>query len=413
MKQIKRHTKNTAFILALAMLAGVLFSCSPSQKENEDSESQTEEVSEAESVAESDTESVENKDTETEPPETEKVEALSLCEFYKDRFYIGVALPDGAFSKWNKLGDTVLENFNSFTCENEMKPDYVLDKSATRKDVEGNYTSPVLKFTAANKLVKQAEKNGVKVRLHTLVWHSQTPDWFFTEDYTDNGALVSREVMLQRMESYIKQVLEYYDTNYPGLIYAVDVVNEAIDPGNGDANGVRKVDNKWYDTIGGDYIYWAFYYASKYAPDYMSLFYNDYSCMYKTDVMIKILKPILDEGLMDGIGMQGHLSVTTPVKQFASAVEAFCKEGFEVQITELDIGIEANNAAQQKAQGKIYKQLMKAVADLKDSGCNITSITVWGLNDEMTWRSGDYPLLFNADMTKKPAYYGFILSDEK
>lgn len=403
--------KRTRIFIAFILLISVLVSCAPADSKPVESEVGTDApIPETEAV---ETEAPVTEARETEAPETEPEEVESLYKFYEDRFYVGVALPDGAFSKWNKIGDLVLENFNSFTCENEMKPDYVLDQTATRKDVEGNYTTPVVKFNAANKLLQRAEKNGVKVRLHTLVWHAQTPAWFFTVDYTNTGALVSRDVMLLRMESYIKQVIEYYDTNYPGLIYAIDVVNEAIDPGNGDKDGVRKVDNKWYDTIGADYIYWAFYFANKYAPDYMHLFYNDYSCMYKVDVMLKNLKPILDEGLMDGIGMQGHLSVSTSMKQFVTAAETFCNAGFELQITELDIGVDGNHKTLFKNQGKAYKQLMKGLVELCDKGCNITSITLWGVNDDMTWRGGEYPLLFNADMTKKPAYYGFMLSDVK
>ena len=101
-------------------------------------------------------------------------------------------------------------------------------------------------------------KNNMKLRLHTLVWHSQTPRWFFTEDYTNEGELVDREVMLKRMDAYIRSVLEYFDTQYSGLIYAVDVVNEAFDVGNGDQNGVRQKDNLWYETVGDDYYYHAF-----------------------------------------------------------------------------------------------------------------------------------------------------------
>ena len=348
-------------------------------------------------------------DTEPETPE----EGNSLYKYYENDFKIGVALPDSVFSSFKKYSDVILDNFNSFTCENEMKPDYILDRAATIADVEGNYTSPKVKFDAPSKAVKKAVESGVGMRLHTLVWHAQTPAWFFTEDYTDNGALVSREVMLQRMESYIKQVLEYYNENYPGLVYAVDVVNEAFDVGDGDANGIRQKNNKWYDTIGPDYVYWAFYYARQYAPEGVSLFYNDYACMWKIDLILNNLKKVKDEGLIDGIGMQSHLSITDSVSSFVNAIKRFAEAGYEIQLTELDVGMKEATEENFGKQEKFYRSLMKQVQKLRRDGTNITSVTVWGLSDELTWRRGESPLLLNADLSPKPAYYGFLQSDNK
>ena len=142
-----------------------------------------------------------------------------LYEFYKDDFMVGVALPGSIVkNEGKKLRATILDNFNSMTCENEMKPDALLDKAACQANLEETYTNPVVKFDSCAPAVKFALDNGIRIRLHTLVWHSQTPGWFFTEDYTDNGALVSRDVMLARMENYIKTVLTYFDENYPELI---------------------------------------------------------------------------------------------------------------------------------------------------------------------------------------------------
>lgn len=350
---------------------------------------------------------------ETEPSGDKPEDAPSLYKSYADEFMIGVALPDGVLAEWNKYGGVITQNFNSITCENEMKPDFILDRTATVADVEGNYTSPKVKFSAPSRAVKCAVENGMKMRLHTLVWHAQTPAWFFTEDYTDDGELVSREVMLARMESYIRSVLEYYGENYPGLIYAVDVVNEAFDGGDGDGNGVRMKNNKWYETIGPDYVYWAFYYARKYAPEGARLFYNDYACMWKVDMILGNLKKAKDEGLIDGIGMQSHLSVGDPVPLFCDAIKRFAAAGYEVQLTELDVGIKGDTEANFKAQGKFYRELMTEVVGLRRAGVDITSVTVWGLSDELTWRRGEFPLLLDGELGIKPAYEGFLAASEE
>ena len=174
-------------------------------------------------------------------------EDMSLSGKYAGNFPIGVALPAHVLGSISRYDDVIQNNFNIMTCENETKPDALLDQQASQSGLPRTYENPCVHFDACQPAVEYALKNNMKLRLHTLVWHSQTPRWFFTEDYTNEGELVGREVMLKRMDAYIRSVLEYFDTQYPGLIYAVDVVNEAFDVGNGDQNGVRQKDNLWYE----------------------------------------------------------------------------------------------------------------------------------------------------------------------
>ena len=329
----------------------------------------------------------------------------SIVEVYGEYFPIGVALPDHVVR--NKLYYDVIDaNFNSITCENEMKADALLDASKSRAGLPETYLCPQVSFGRCQAAILYALDHGQKIRLHTLVWQNQTTKWLFTEDYTDNGPLVSREVMLQRMENYIRQVLTYFDENYPGLIYAVDVVNEAF---NGPGYSVQTTDNRWYDTIGEDYVYYAFLYARKYAPDYMKLFYNDYNDLSKTHAIPKNLQKIKDEGLIDGIGMQAHYSAeSNSATQVLVAVKEYCAAGYEVQLTELDIGMSSKNPWYLKKQAIFYGDLFSGLAELVEEGYPITGVTVWGLSDTLTWRSGEYPLLFNTDLTPKDAYYSVV-----
>ena len=329
----------------------------------------------------------------------------SIVEVYGEYFPIGVALPDHVVR--NKLYYDVIDaNFNSITCENEMKADALLDASKSRAGLPETYLCPQVSFGRCQAAILYALDHGQKIRLHTLVWQNQTTKWLFTEDYTDNGPLVSKEVMLQRMENYIRQVLTYFDENYPGLIYAVDVVNEAF---NGPNMSVQTTENRWYDTIGEDYVYYAFLYARKYAPDYMKLFYNDYNDLSKTRSTPKNLQQIKDEGLIDGIGMQAHYSAeNNSATQVLVAVKEYCAAGYEVQLTELDIGMSSKNPWYLKKQAIFYGDLFSGLAELVEEGYPITGVTVWGLSDSLTWRSGEYPLLFNTDLTPKDAYYSVV-----
>lgn len=333
-----------------------------------------------------------------------------LAAFYEDNFPIGVALPGFVFENMDNYEDVILNNFNSITCENEMKPDFLLDREGSQKRLDETNLQAAVHFDACMPAIEFALEHDMKIRFHTLVWHSQTPEWFFTEDYTEDGKLVDREVMLARMENYIADVLGYFQENYPGLIYAVDVVNEAFDPGNGDENGVRMKDNLWYETVGEDYYYQAFIFAQKYASEDMKLFYNDYGCMDKAALILERLAQAKEEGMIDGIGMQSHLSTGDRIQyKFMLAVKQFCDAGYEVQSTELDIGVTENSETAFMTQARKYRSFFKNMKSLQEEGYPITGITVWGLNDDLSWRTGEYGLLFDKDMNPKKAYQGALM----
>lgn len=363
--------------------------------------------------------------TPTPEPTAEPTKAAeNFLELYKDDFYMGIALNPNDFNNWSEIGETITANFNSFTCENEMKPDAVLRQKESQDGLAdgSTYKDPVVDFSRSNAAILRALENNIKIRFHTLVWHAQTPRWFFTEDYTNEGEYVSREVMLARMESYIRQVLTYFDTEYPELVYAVDVVNEAFNAPISDENPhgvVEEVDghaNYWFDVLGPDYVYYAFYYARQYAPDYMKLFYNDYNTSSKTQRIIDGLQKIQDEGLIDGIGMQSHVSINDVMDMtLLPTVRAFCRAGYEVQITEFDLGIgqEATEENLEKQARKI-KCLMIGLQKLVDNGMPFTSMTFWGYTDRPAsggWRAGEHALLFDEDGNPKRAFYG-VLQDE-
>ena len=167
----------------------------------------------------------------TEAPEVELEDITSLADVYRPYFKIGTAIMASNLSSKPFMG-LVEKHFNeSITFGNELKPDFVLDKAATLAYMEandGDQTNPQISLTNAKALLNYCRDNNIPVRGHTLVWHSQTPDWFFKENFSDDGDWVSKEVMIQRMENYIKNVMEALAEQYPTVnFYAWDVVNEA------------------------------------------------------------------------------------------------------------------------------------------------------------------------------------------
>ncbi len=329
----------------------------------------------------------------------------SLYQHYADDFRFGTCVA-GAYLKYSKVSELVLQQFNSITCENEMKPDALLDQYQSR--AQGKV---VVTFSYnTTRILDWAKQNNLKMRGHVLVWHSQTPEWFFREGFRNDGALVSREEMLIRMECYIQQVFAYCDSKYPGLFYAWDVVNEAF---TDDGDGLRN--SNWYKIFGEDFITEAFRLARKYAPSGVKLFYNDfntyinYSNKTKTDRICNLVTKLKAEGLIDGVGMQSHLDVSFPsADAFVNTVNRFSALGVEVQITELDVTTKPNAAGwekQAKYLESIFKQIVK---NDRNKTANITSVTVWGVSDKLSWRGSQHPLLFDDNLNPKPAYYSVL-----
>ena len=325
----------------------------------------------------------------------------SLKEVYAGKFDFGSAAPQMVFNnpRWMNL---ITEQFNILTPENEMKPDSVLDVSASKKLVQetGDETSVAVHFDAARALLRFAQNNGIKVHGHVLIWHSQTPEAFFHEGYDPKKSLVTREVMLGRMENYIKGVFEYLDENYPGVVVSWDVLNEAIDDGT---NWLRN--SNWLKIIGDDYPNKAYEYARKYAPEGTLLYYNDYNTAMpmKLKGIVKLLNKLLPEGNIDGYGFQMHHGVTFPtIKQIQTAVETIAALNIRLRVSELDVTVSNNSEASFTKQAKYYAEVMKILIAHSDQ---FEAVQVWGLTDTMSWRSRQYPLLFDGRGNPKPAFW--------
>ena len=343
-------------------------------------------------------------------------EIPAIKEVYKDYFTIGVAatIPEAQESRQGMIK----EQFNSFTTGNELKPDSLLDyeKSISDPIYDDN---PQVTFKNAEFLMDFAQEAGIPMRGHTLVWHSQTPRWFFAEGYSkdENAPLVSKELMLRRLENYIKNVLEYSQAHYPGLIYAWDVVNEAIETSDGKPLGYRSKDSYWYQVIGEEFLEKAFEYARKYADPEVKLFYNDYNTeqVMKMRAIIDMVEALKQKGLIDGIGLQCHISNSSPsIADIEYSIKKYAETGLEIHITELDMGLTDNSEEELMKQASRYKRLFLILKHLKDKGfANITNITFWGMSDDISWLNKpgvpNYPLLFDKYLVQKPAFWGAIL----
>lgn len=343
---------------------------------------------------------------------------MSLKKAFENLFKIGTSV-SGYDMESDKAMEELVKHYSSMTAENDMKPMYQMDKEATLADPEKYNLQPVLNFDMMRKYLDFAKKNGIALRGHTLGWHNQTPIWFFKEKFQDDFAApwASKETMLARLEWYIKSVLTFVQTEYPGVIYAWDVVNEAIEEQN--EEGWRKR-SPWYQTLGDEFVINAFRFARKYAAPGVKLFYNDYNTFnpFKREtIMNYIVKPLMEEKLIDGIGMQTHLvmnDIDEALTEYEKTMQCFGATGLEIHATELDIHNADSSEEGMKKLAEAYKKLFAIYVNAKKNNtANVTSVTFWGMKDDVSWLTGfrkerSYPLLFGDNWEEKAAYYAVL-----
>ncbi len=345
-----------------------------------------------------------------------------LKDLYSGKFLMGVACE--SISNWNiqtsEIGNPAKENlitsqFNSITFGNELKPEYNMDV----KNVSGERTDTFLPFVinpAAKEMLDFAKANGLKVRAHVLVWHSQNADEMFYENYDKSQNLASPAVVKARMTSYIDNTIKYmYENGYGDVIYAWDVVNEAVEPGT-NADNLRE--SLYYRILGKDFLMEAFKqartsvdtYSAQFGVGKAKLFYNDYNEFQKEkcDAIIENLTPVKNAGYIDGIGMQAHVQDGTNVNDFISALKRYDAAFGEVHITELDVVTTGTGVNAEYYQGKFYYDLFKALLEARAEGVNLTSVTIWGLTDDNSWKAESSPLIFKKNLSRKKAFDGIV-----
>ena len=329
----------------------------------------------------------------------------SLKEVYAPYFDFGTAVVGSEVLDADRM-EFYKSQFNIFTYGNEMKPDSLINISACKTAVRktGDETAVEVKFDRCIPLLDWAQENGVKVHGHTLVWHSQTPKQFFHEGYNSTSPLVSREVMLGRLENYIRQVLTWTEENYPGVIVSWDVVNEAA------ADSGRQLrDSLWTQVVGQDFINRAFEYARKYAAPHVKLYYNDYNSemTMKNLVIRDILSSLIADGTVDGYGFQSHYSTSSSLFYIGVAWDTVAKltlqdgSPIRLRVSELDVGIPANTESNWNTQARFYEDLFAIYLKHADQ---IDAVHTWGTVDDLSWRKENYPLLFDGQSQPKPAF---------
>ncbi len=374
----------------------------------------------------------------------EPVVLTSVKDTYKDIFqYMGVCANYNGWRVGKQLADeTILgfikQHFNSITLEDEMKPSSVLGNSVKKISLQeaenkgyvipDNYPEdvvPQLNFDTLDKVLEICQKEGLKMRAHTLQWHQQMRPWFFAENYSGSTA-TTPEVMDARTVFYIKTVMKHVmdkEKELSGgngtLIYAWDVTNEYIHRTN------NPDDMSWMDVYGDmglkpAYVKLAYQTAYGMLKEYgvqdsVHLFYNDYNTYHCADDIIELIEFINEgepEKLCRGIGMQSHIDVGNPtVERYAETVDAFLETGLELQVTELDVGSANVTDEEQAAYVKEWMEMLIRKHMNRDKAVSpkgITGVTIWGLYDSASWKADARPLFLTSIYEAKPSFDALI-----
>lgn len=348
-------------------------------------------------------------------------DAGQLKEVYQGSFLIGSAVNTEIVTGEDKRSqDILIKQFNTITAENVMKAGPI------------NPEPGIFNFGPADDFVEFGESIGAFIVGHTLVWHNQTPTWFFQDE---EGRQNTKEAQIERLRSHIETIA----SRYAGRVDAWDVVNEVID------NDGSYRPTTWVQGIGSgdELVKLAFKFASEYAPD-TELYYNDFNAWRPTkrDGIARLVRVLQSEGIrIDGVGIQGHWGLNFPKNNYIeAAIDTFAALGMKVMITELDVDVlpltqegqiigRGMNHPQfqleefesfldpyadglpdhmQQALADRYAELFDIFYSKRDK---IDRVTFWGLHDGMSWKNNypipnrtNYPLLFDRNRKAKPAF---------
>ena len=333
-------------------------------------------------------------------------------------FLVGVALntQQTAAGADPAVTRAIETHFNSIVPENCMKPEALQPQ-------EGKF-----KWRKADRFVEFGQQRGMAVIGHVLVWHSQTPEWFFKDSL---GQTASKELLIQRMRTHIHTVVG----RYKGRIKGWDVVNEAIE----DDGSYRQ--SPWYQIIGPEYIELAYQFAHEADPG-AELYYNDFSMSVpaKRKKVCEVIGSLKKKGLrIDGIGMQSHNGLTWPSNEdYEASIDAFAALGCQVMITELDMNVLPNpesfsgadvalsfdydekmdpykNGLPADVEKRINERWLDFFRIYKKHRRQISRVCVWGLSDAQSWMNDwpisgrtAYPLLFDRQNQAKPVVQDII-----
>ena len=322
-----------------------------------------------------------------------------LKDAYKEYFMIGASVNIKNVSDADQIA-MIKREFNSITAENAMKPQ-------PTEPQKGEFN-----WEDADRIADFCRQNGIKLRGHTLMWHSQIGSWMYQDE---KGNLLPKEEFYANMKHHIQAIVN----RYKDVVYCWDVVNEAVADSPVWPGRPELRESPMYKIAGEEFIYKAFEYAHEADPDAL-LFYNDYNDAEpaKSQRIYNLVKRMRDAGVpVDGIGMQGHYNIYGPnMSDVDAAIDLYSKVVKHIHITELDIRLNEDMGGAlrfNQGSGQVtdwerilqqdqYVNLFKVLRKHKDV---VDCVTFWNISDKDSWLgAANSALLFDANYKPKRSY---------
>ena len=288
----------------------------------------------------------------------------------------------------------IKDNFNMIVAENEMKFE-------NTEPSRNNFS-----YGGGDQIVQLASYNNMMVRGHTLAWHSQCPGWL-SVDGKKNDKNWTRDELLGILKNHILNVVGHYRLK----VSEWDVVNECLDDDQSilrtNPNGYKlRSESVWTKVIGEDFIDSAFVWAHQ-ADKHARLYLNDYDVEFKgkakTQALYNLAKRLKESGIpIDGVGLQCHFDVgNVDSTALNDNIAQFADLGLYCMLTEVDLGTPTATADNLQRQARNYHAITNIV--LNNDNCR--GMVIWGLADNISWRTNSNPLLFSNGLVRKPAYF--------
>ena len=371
-----------------------------------------------------------------------------LKEAYKDLFTVGmdVLLIDVMDEKRAAI---IKEQFDTISIKQDFVPETIMDYETAK--VSADKTKIPLNFSAADVILKFAKDNNISVIGPRLITEA-TPAWAFTKDLDRNqvtetvgedGKTVTTvefadaEVMTLRLENYIKDIITYCNTNYPGVVISWEVLDDPIN--SGETSELKYRSHYWMQTIGEDYVVKACEFARKYATaDQKLIVSQDNLDEIKTlNASLPLINLLKDRKLIDGIGIQAHYSPISPtVFLMEDMMKALHGTGLELHFTEFNVDSNSGNREdldmteeELLARGvKRNKAMMTSISNFElKKNYDIKSVTFESLTndnanlnqpkeyvDHLTLevkygvQIESYPSMFDADLNVMDVFFAII-----
>jgi endo-1,4-beta-xylanase len=245
-----------------------------------------------------------------------------------------------------------------------------------------------------------------------LLWHNSTPLWF--------DQLPSQSAAENAVASHIAAMTKRYGSE----TYAWNVVNEAIEPRDGRADGLRNT--QLLRKLGPDFIARAFALARQSEPRAL-LVYNDYGFEFarpdeeaRRTALLRLLDRLQSvRAPIDAVGLQSHLRLDGAnfdpeiYRKFLSEIAG---RGLAIIISELDVldvGFTPIVAVRDADVAALYGAFLDTALDERA----VVALVTWGLVDRYSWLNLQHlpeftrwdhqptrPLLFDNALRPKPAF---------